>query len=134
MANHVYPPNGARTPEAKAQREAHWRRVLERWRTSSLAKTEFARQERVSPDVLGWWQAEIRKRDRARRPRAPIARSRRDPAPRPPAFVPLRVVEPTPPPSPSALEVLVGGHTVRIRPGFDGETLKRLVAVLEDRP
>jgi hypothetical protein len=31
------------------------------------------------------------------------------------------------------LEILAGGHTVQIRPGFDAETLRRLVAVLEDR-
>jgi len=32
-----------------------------------LPKTEFARREQISPDVLGWWQAEIQKRDGAKR-------------------------------------------------------------------
>jgi hypothetical protein len=132
MTKSGYPDSGVRTPEAKALREAHWRSVLDRWRTSGLAKTEFARREQISADVLGWWQVEIQKRDRARRRRVPSARARRESAPRRPEFVPVRVVEPVPTPSPAALEILAGGHIVRVRPGFDAETLKRLVAVLED--
>ena len=71
MANKSYPPNGSRTPESRARREAHWREVLERWRRSGLTKTEFSRRERISPDVLAWWQAEIHKRDQVRPRRAP---------------------------------------------------------------
>jgi hypothetical protein len=134
MTKNGYPKLGTRTPEAKAQREAHWRAVLNRWRVSGLAKTEFARREQISSDLLGWWHAEIQKRDRARRRPAPAARSRRADAPRPTAFVPVRVVEPASAPSPAALEILAGGHTVRVRPGFDSETLRRLVGVLEERP
>ena len=67
MAKDGYPKPGAHTPEAKARREAHWRGILERWRASGLPKTEFACREQISADVLGWWQAEIRKRDLAQR-------------------------------------------------------------------
>jgi hypothetical protein len=132
MAKKAYPRSGTRTPEAKAQREAHWRQVLERLRTSDLPKTEFARQEGLSPDVLGWWYAEIRRRDRTQRRTSAPARGR-SATPQRPAFVPVRIVEPTPAPSLAALEILAGGCTVRIRPGFDVETLRRLVLVLEDR-
>lgn len=132
MPKAAYPRSGTRTPEAKAKREAHWRQVLDRWRASTLPKTTFARKEGISPDVLGWWQVEIRRRDQTQRRTTPTARRRSAPARRA-AFVPVRVVEPSPPLSPAALEILAGGHTVRIRPGFDAETLRRLVAVLEDR-
>jgi hypothetical protein len=132
MAKATYPRSGTRTPEAKAKREAHWRQVLESWRASGLPKTEFARNEGISPDVLGWWQVELRRRDRAK-PRTTATARRRAARARPPAFVPVRIVEPTPQPSPAPLEILAGGHAVRIRPGFDAETLRRLVAVLEDR-
>lgn len=131
MANKSYPPNGSRTPEAKARREAHWREVLGRWRQSGLPKTEFSRRERISPDVLAWWQAEIHKRDQVRRCRAD--RPRPSGAPAQPAFVPVRVIQPPPPPSSGALEVLAGGRVVRVRPGFDAETLGRLLATLEGR-
>jgi hypothetical protein len=131
MANKPYPPNGSRTPEAKARREAHWREVLERWRRSGLPKTEFSRRERISPDVLAWWQAQIHKRDQARWRRAPGARPRPGGAPEQPAFVPVRLLQPPPPPSSAALEVLASGRVVRVRPGFDAETLGRLLATLE---
>jgi hypothetical protein len=131
MANKPYPPNGSRTPEAKARREAHWREVLERWRRSGLAKTEFSRLERISPDVLAWWQAELHKRDQVKRRRAD--RPRLSGAPEQPAFVPVHVIQPLPATSSGALEVLAGGHVVRVRPGFDAETLGRLLATLEGR-
>jgi hypothetical protein len=133
MANKSYPPNGSRTPEAKARREAHWREVLERWRRSGLPKTEFSGRESISPDVLAWWQAPIHKRDQVRRRRAPAPRPRPGGAPEQPTFVPVRVVQPPPPPSWAPLEVLAGGGVVRVRPGFDGETLGRLLATLEGR-
>ncbi len=133
MAKNPYPPNGSRSPEAKARREAHWRGVLERWRQSGLPKTEFSRRERISPDVLAWWQAEIRKRDQVRPRRAPAPRPRPGDTPGGPAFVPVRVIQPPPSPSSAALEVLAGGNVVRVRPGFDAETLGRLLATLEGR-
>jgi len=133
MAKLSYPPNGSRTTESKARREAHWREVLERWRRSGLPKTEFSRRERISPDVLAWWQAELRKRDQARPRRAPAARPRLGGAPGHSAFMPVRVIQPPPPPSSAALEILASGVVVRVRPGFDAETLGRLLATLEGR-
>jgi hypothetical protein len=137
MAKNEYPPAGSRTADAKAQREAHWRRMLEQWKASGLPKSVYARREGISADVLGWWQGEIRKRDLAQRRqgRATVPRRRPSCLTAEPAFVPVRVIDPPPPPnSPAALEVLAGGHVIRIQPGFDPETLKRLVGVLEDRP
>jgi hypothetical protein len=131
MANKPYPQNGSRTPEAKARREAHWRGVLERWRQSGLPKTGFSRREGISPDVLAWWQAELQRRDQVRRRSAD--RPRPSGAPEHPAFVPMHLIQPLPPPSSGALEVLAGGHVVRVRPGFDAETLGRLLATLEGR-
>ena len=142
MTGKSYPTNGSRTPEAKARREEHWRGVLERWRASGLPKTEFSRRERISPDVLAWWQAEIHKRDVAKHHKssastAARARWRAAPPPggasEPHAFVPVRVVEPTPTASPAPLEVLVAGRIVRVRAGFDAETLGRLLSALEGR-
>ena len=142
MRETSYPPNGSRTPEAKARREEHWRGVLERWRASGLPKTDFSRRERISPDVLAWWQAEIHKRDLAKRRKSSAstaAEGRWRAAPRPggasepPAFVPVRVVESTPTAPAAPLEVLVAGRVVRVRPGFDAETLGRLLSALEGR-
>jgi hypothetical protein len=53
-----------------------------------------------------------------------------------PAFVPVQVVaDATPAGQASALEILLlDGRTVRIAPGFDVATLRRLLAVLAGRP
>ena len=49
-----------------------------------------------------------------------------------PAFVPVQVVADAVPAQASALEVvLTDGRTVRVAPGFDAATLRRLLAVLE---
>lgn len=116
--------------------------MLERWRASGLPKTDFSRRERISPDVLAWWQAELHKRDVAKRRQqsastAARARWRAAPQPggasEPAAFVPVRVVESTPSAPAAPLEVLVAGRVVRVRAGFDAETLGRLLSALEGR-
>lgn len=130
MTHQPYPPNGSRAPDARARREAHWREVLARWKTSDLSKVDFARRENISKSVLSWWGAEIRRRDRTRQratARAPEPTPK--PMPKRAAFIPVRVIEPAAP----AIEFVAGGRTIRVRPGFDPETLRRLVAALEDR-
>jgi hypothetical protein len=132
MANKPYPPSGSRTPEAKARREAHWREVLERWRRSGLSKTEFSSREGISRDVLGWWQVEIARRELARQSRIPVVPLKRDDAALSrPAFIPVRVTEPPSSPTSTPLDLVVGDRIVRVRPGFDVQTLSRLLAILE---
>ena len=49
-----------------------------------------------------------------------------------PTFVPVQVLADATPAPASALEVvLLDGRTVRVAPGFDAATLRRLLAVLE---
>lgn len=131
MAKKRYPPTGSRTPEAKAQREAYWRGVLDRWRASGVPKTRFSRREGISPDVLGWWQAQILKRDRARERRTVAAAPAVGSLTQAPAFVPVRVAPASSPSSGAALEVLAGGRVIRVRPGFDAPTLVRVLETLE---
>jgi transposase len=133
MAKVNYPRSGTRSPEAKARRESHWRRLLQRWKRSGLPKTEFAQREKISPDVLYWWDREIERRDQTGRRAAVRHHKPASPGTRRDTFIPVRVVGATPPAAPSMLEVVAGGRVVRVRPGFDPETLRRLVAVLEDR-
>jgi hypothetical protein len=124
MANEPYPLNGSRSAEARARREEHWREVLARWKKSDLSKTDFARREKISISVVSWWETELRRRDRTRERasrRAPALRLKRT------SFIPIRIVEPA-----AAIEFVVGGCVVRVRPGFDTETLRRVVAALED--
>ena len=60
---------------------------------------------------------------------ARVGRKARSAAPvRPVAFAPVRVTSAQP--AVSALEVVVGGAVVRVGRGFDGDLLRRVVAVL----
>ena len=133
MTKDKYPRTGVRTPKAKARREAHWRRLLQRWKQSRLPKKEFAQREGISPDVLYWWDREIQRRDQDGRRATAKHPKQASPATRRNAFIPVRVVEPTSPVAVSPLEIVAGGRVVRVRAGFDPETLRRVVAVLEDR-
>jgi hypothetical protein len=132
MARSNYPGNGINTPAARAQREEYWRRAVERWKASGLAKSVFCKREGLSDASLHWWIRQIEARDEAqRRVRAP-----RPPAPKkaPTTLIPVRVVNSAPPPARKPMEVMVGGHVIRVVPDFDPETFRRLVEVLEGWP
>ena len=131
MTKLPYPKSGINTPQAKAQRETFWRDVIRRWKASELSMTEFCNGENLSAASLHYWIGEIRRRDgRGARPRPP--------APKPAAtarasFVPVRVVDRARP-GVEPIELVVGGHTVRVRAGFDPEALRQVVRALEVRP
>jgi hypothetical protein len=130
MAKSTYPTTGVNTPAARAQRETHWRRLIDRWKTSGLTKTAFCEREGHSGAALHWWIGEIDRRDhrRPRRPAGPkLARAART------SFVPVRVVTPAPS-APRPIEVLVAGHVIRVVPDFDPETFRRIVHILEGWP
>lgn len=130
----TYPPNGDRTAAACAQREQHWRKLLRRCNESGLKRTEFCRREGLKDTTLSWWARELRERDQARRKRT----ARKAPSTRTvgaEAFVPVRVIDATPREAASAVEVVTReGHVIRLRPGFDAGTLRRVIAALEGQP
>jgi hypothetical protein len=132
MARSNYPGNGINTPAAKAQREAYWRKAVERWKASGLAKSEFCKRDGLSDASLHWWIRQIERRDalrsRVRAPRTSV------PKKAPAALIPVRVVKSAPPPAQKPLEVMVEGHIIRVVPDFDPETFRRIVEVLEGWP
>jgi hypothetical protein len=50
-----------------------------------------------------------------------------------PAFLPVRVMDETAPPSTCEI-VLRGGRSIRVRPGFSADVLHQLISVLEQLP
>jgi transposase len=98
------------------RKEQQWRRRIDDWRASGLCVRDFcARHGLASASFYNW------RRVLARRA-----------AEQPAAFVPVQVVADAVPAQASALEVvLVDGRAVRVAPGFDEATLRRLLAVLE---
>jgi hypothetical protein len=96
---------------------AEWEERVARWHASGLKAKEFAEREGCSAKSLAWWGSELRRRIELSK------RSTKGSA----GFVPVTVRD-VPYPTSSWIEVeLASGHFLRVEPGFDVATVKRLV-------
>jgi hypothetical protein len=113
-----------------AAKERFWRTMVRQWRHSGLAVGDFCEQRQLSEASFYAWRRTLVARDRAKRNNADQA-SGAGPA-NPPLFVPVSVAVP----ATTALEVvLAGGCVVRVPAGFDADSLRQVLAVLqEDAP
>ena len=105
------------------------------WRHGGLSLPAFCRQHRINLATMRGW---VYKQDRRLAVESATSASYAEPAPdaRPlaAAFLPIRLVEPIAPDH-AGVEVVLGtGRRIVVGPGFDPDTLRRVVAVLEDRP
>jgi hypothetical protein len=101
------------------EKERQWRRRIDQWRASGLSVRAFCARHGLATASFYNWRRVLQRRA----------------ADEQPAFVPVHVVAGAAPDQASALEVvLTDGRTVRVAPGFDATTLRRLLAVLEGRP
>jgi hypothetical protein len=107
------------THQRSSSKEQFWRRVLQQWERSGLSVRAFCAVHRLAEPSFYAWRRSLRLRD------AEAVR-----------FVPVRVVPeeaPSSGPRDGSLElVLAAGRRLRIGPGFDGPTLQRLLALLEE--
>jgi transposase-like protein len=104
---------------------AKWSELVRRWSESGLTAAEFARREGLNAGTLSYWK--WRRRREGRR----TALARRGSG-RAPTFV--EVVAPLPAVA-DRIEVVVDGkHVVRVPDGFDEATLRRVIAVVQERP
>jgi hypothetical protein len=115
---------------------AEWAALIDQWQESGLSLPVFCQRRGLNPGTMQGW---VYKRTH----KGAIERARRDgdTAEAPPAaaaFLPVRVIgaeqehEGT---GRSGVEIVLGvGRRIAVGAGFDPETLRRVVAVLEDRP
>ena len=97
------------------EKERRWRRWVGEWQASGLSARAFGQRRGLTVASFYAWRRVLQRRAAERA-----------------AFVPVQVVADAVPAHSSALEVLlVDGRTVRVAPGFDAATLRRLLAVLE---
>jgi hypothetical protein len=97
------------------QKERQWRRWINQWRASGLSVRAFCAEHGLSSASFYHWRRVLERR-----------------ATEEPTLVPVQVVADAVPAQASALEVvLTDGRAVRVAPGFDATTLRRLLAVLE---
>lgn len=106
----------------QSKKELYWRGVVRRWERSRQTKTirAFCEAHGLSEPSFYTWRRTIAERDQRQSEDIPD-------------FVPVRVA---PAAAGPALEV-VGGpseRVVRVPTGFDADTLRRLLAVLEEGP
>jgi hypothetical protein len=106
------------TNQRSSSKEQFWREVLQQWSRSGLSVRAFCARQGVSEPSFYAWRRTLRQRE---------AEALR--------FVPVRVVSEAKPSAPgdgSVELVLAAGRRLRIGPGFDGPTVQRLLALLEE--
>ena len=121
---------------------AEWAVLIDQWQQSGLSLPAFCKQRGLSRGTMQNWVYKPALKLAAENARRASETRRHSqgvtvalPTP-PPAFLPVRFAETIPPPpepeSHAALEVVLsGGRRVAVGPGFDPETLRRVVAALE---
>ena len=105
--------NGRETVKARL-----WRRWIQEQRASGMTVRAFCRRHRLAEPSFYAWRRQLNLRH------ANAA-----------AFVPVHIVADETQSSAGTLDVMLSvGRSVRVAPGFDAPTLRRLLAVLEEKP
>lgn len=117
-------------------RDEQWADLVSQWRVSGLSQKEFCRRRDISDRALNNWLYKSPYRERVARILA--ARSQDQLDAETPRFLPVTVLGATPgadsQASGATIEVVLpSGSRIAVTPGFDAETLRRVVAVLEAR-
>ena len=102
----------------KGSRKEFWRGHIRKWASSGQTVVAYCRAHQLSKSAFHFWKGELKRRDERAAISSPAA-----------AFVELQMPEPVPV---ASIEIAFGGgRRVQVHPGFDEETLARVLAVLE---
>ena len=137
-----------RVRQGGSERQTYWEEAMWRWKESGQSVRAFCRNEGERESAFYFWRRELGQRSHrteaanGARPQAnPLTTVSRSPKRTParhssiPSFLPVRVVENSAAEATSGVEiVLVHDRTVRVRSGFNRQTLADVLAVLEVRP
>jgi transposase-like protein len=120
---------------------------VRRWKESGGSVREYCRAVGLRESAFYFWRRKLAGQGRptaAANDSQPVVPGRVPVAPRPerrssqrsrPSFLPVRLTGNDPTEATCRVEiVLAGGRTVRVRAGFDRQTLVDVLAVLEARP
>ena len=100
------------------QKERQWRQRIAQWQSSGLSVAAFCARHDLTTANFYAWRRTLQRRVAPQTP-----------------FVPVQLVaDPAPPPACPLEVVLAAGRVVRVAPGFDAPTLRRLLAVLSEEP
>jgi hypothetical protein len=117
-------------------RDEQWADVITQWRASGLSQKEFCRRRDISDRALNNWLYKSPYRERVTRILAARSQDKLDAET--PRFLPVAVLSTTRDTDSRASHatievVLPSGPRIAVTPGFDAETLRRVVAALEAR-
>lgn len=130
---------------AKVRRHAaEWAKLIDQWRQSGLSLPAFCQRHGLKRGTMQNWvykpslKRAAEEAGRQGRPtEIPLPASPTLPEPSP-AFLPIRIAEAGAADrttGPTGVEVVLGpGRRIAVAPGFDPDTLRRVVAVLEGQP
>jgi hypothetical protein len=123
----------ARVRRSAAEKAA----LIDQWHKSGLSLPAFCTPRGVNAKTMSGWIHKPTYRAAIDRGRDQLATMAAADQPKP-AFIPVRIAEARPPmrtSSRASVTLVIGpGRRVVVAPGFDAETLRRVVAVLEGRP
>ena len=121
---------GRRLRRADPEKERFWRRTVSEHRRSGLTIREFCARRSLSEPLFYAWRRELAHRDGSAVRKAPSPASQAHAAPR---FVSLKLA--AEPAAAAMIEIVTrGGHTLRVPPGVDRQTLADVWALLEGQP
>jgi len=105
--------------EAVDQKEVFWRRTLEAWKNSGLGGSEFQRQNNLTKNAFVYWKRKLMPRSEKRQTFVPVSmrRPQRCPTGAHSSFIRLRVGS---------------VYTVKVTAGFNAQTLREVLAVVQD--
>lgn len=132
------------------EKEAFWKLAVDEWRSAGTTIREFCRTNGLKESAFYFWRRELAKRAglpalsttegpvaeaEGRRTKRARKNSEASPAFSPTAmFLPLTLRAHETAAAEGAesgsIEIVVGGHRLRVSPGFDEETLSRLLRML----
>jgi hypothetical protein len=114
---------------------AEWATLIDEWHESGLSLPAFCQRRGLNSGTMQGWVYKRTHKDALERVRR---EENTDEGPPAAAFVPVRLIgavrerEGT---GGSGVEIVLGaGRRIAVGAGFDSETLRRVVAALEDRP
>ena len=120
----------------KRSTREEWAARVAKWKESGLSAPAFAAQIGVRPKTLTWWKANlVRLATAAAPPKRALARPREAPnGSASPSVKSFEFVEMTAAMESEPLEVVLPTSVrIRVRRGFDSQTLARLLDLLESR-
>ena len=137
-----------RVRQGGSERQAYWEEAMRRWKGSGQSVRAFCGNEGVRESAFYFWRRELAQRSRrteaanGSRPQASRVRTASRSPKRAssqhrsiPSFLPVHVVEDAAAEATSGVEIILAhGCTVRVRSGFERQTLVDVLAVLEARP